>query len=150
MTKNQAKINSRTKKGVERKCIVVRQLERNLPSSLSRSSATRRRRSFVRHSHPPLPYTPLPVVHARNNNWERIVSPARPREASTWKKRGEAFHLTFPYLLFSSPTTPLIRSLFTRLTPCCPSSSSFLPPLFPSLHCPFPFPRSSQRTRIVA
>lgn len=59
--------------------------------------------------------------------------------------------LTFPYLLFSSPTTPLIHSLFTRLTPCCPSSSSsFLPPLFPSLHCPFPFPRSSQRTRIVA
>ena len=35
-------------------------------------------------------------------------------------------------LLFSSPTTPLIRSLFTRLTPCYPSSSSFsfLPPLF--------------------
>lgn len=112
MTKNQAKINSRTKKGVERKCIVVRQLERNLPSSLSRSSATRRRRSFVRHSHPPLPYTPLPVVHARNNNWERIVSPARPREASTWKKRGEAFHLSYlplpPFFISYYSLNPLV------------------------------------------
>lgn len=58
------------------------------------------------------PYTPLPVVHARNNNWERIVSPARPREASTWKKRDEAFHLSYlplpPFFISYYSLNPLV------------------------------------------